>query len=48
MALLQCHVWADENPHTTFQGKHQIRLELNVWIGVLETTCLALTSYHPR
>lgn len=35
MALLQCHVWADENPHTTFQGKHQIRLELNVWIGVL-------------
>jgi hypothetical protein len=25
------HVWADENPHITFQSRHQQRFSINLW-----------------
>jgi hypothetical protein len=29
------HVWADENPHTTFEQGHQQRFSNNVWCGIV-------------
>jgi hypothetical protein len=29
------HVWADENPQTTFQSRHQHRFSINLWAGIL-------------
>jgi hypothetical protein len=29
------HEWADENPHSIFQSRHQIRFSVNVWAGIL-------------
>jgi hypothetical protein len=28
------HVWADENPHATFESRHQQRFSVNVWAGI--------------
>ena len=31
-----CHVWADENPHTTVESNFQQRFSANVWYAVLD------------
>jgi len=32
----KCHVWADENPHATFESNFQQRFSVNVWCAVLD------------
>jgi hypothetical protein len=29
------HVWADENPHTTFQSRHQHQFSISLWADIL-------------
>ena len=33
---LNCHVWADENHHTTVESNFQLRFSVNVWFAVLD------------
>jgi hypothetical protein len=29
------HMWAEENPHTVVQSRHQQQLSINVWAGII-------------
>jgi hypothetical protein len=33
--FLNSHVWTDQNPHATFQSRHQHLSSINKWVGIL-------------
>lgn len=30
------HVWAEENPHSVIESRHQYQFSVNVWIGIVD------------